>query len=141
MPKGARPPTSTARVAKEMKQSEALKMRRDGKSYDEIGKALDVHQVTAYRYIKTALAELDGEDRETAEEVRRLESLRLDQLTEKYLALAIDGDRDAATTVLKIMDRRAKMLGIDLAGQEAPLTTVEIEGVDLVRVGSGPSTH
>lgn len=141
MPKGARPPTSKARVAKEMKQSEALKMRRDGKSYDDIGEALDVHKVTAYRYIKAALAELDGEDRETAEEVRRLEALRLDQLTEKYLALALEGDEGAGAMVLKVMDRRAKMLGIDLAGKDAPTTTVEIEGVDLVRVGSGPSTH
>ena len=50
---------------------------------------------------------------ESIEEARHLELMRLDELQVAVWDRAINGDLPAAHCVLKIMDRRAKLLGLD----------------------------
>lgn len=50
---------------------------------------------------------------ESIEEARQLELMRLDELQVAVWNRAIKGDLPAAHCVLKIMDRRAKLLGLD----------------------------
>ena len=50
---------------------------------------------------------------ESIDEARQLELMRLDELQFAIWDRAIDGDLPAAHCVLKIMDRRAKLLGLD----------------------------
>jgi hypothetical protein len=50
---------------------------------------------------------------ESIEEARQLELMRLDELQVAVWDRAIKGDLPAAHCVLKIMDRRAKLLGLD----------------------------
>ena len=50
---------------------------------------------------------------ESVEEARQLELMRLDELQVAVWDRAINGDLPAAHCVLKIMDRRAKLLGLD----------------------------
>ena len=50
---------------------------------------------------------------ESIEEARQLELMRLDELQVAVWDRAINGDLPAAHCVLKIMDRRAKLLGLD----------------------------
>lgn len=50
---------------------------------------------------------------ESIEEVRQLELMRLDEMQMSVWDRAINGDLPAANCVLKIMDRRAKLLGLD----------------------------
>ena len=56
----------------------------------------------------TRLGEPEG-----ASELRRLESDRLDRLQRGFWPAAIEGDGEAADRVLRIMARRAKLLGLD----------------------------
>ncbi|WP_298421025.1 hypothetical protein [Rhodoblastus sp.] len=56
-----------------------------------------------------------------ARELRQLELLRLDQLQAAHYPAAMGGAAAAATRVLSIMDRRAKLLGLD-AGSEAAVS-------------------
>ena len=58
---------------------------------------------------------------EPARELRQLELLRLDQLQAAHYPAAMGGAAAAATRVLSIMDRRAKLLGLD-AGSEAAVS-------------------
>jgi hypothetical protein len=47
------------------------------------------------------------------EELRDQEGERLDRLQMGHWAAAVGGDKDAAAVVLKIMERRAKLMGLD----------------------------
>lgn len=58
---------------------------------------------------------------EPARELRQLELLRLDQLQAAHYKAAMGGDATAISRVLSIMDRRAKLLGLD-AGAEAAVS-------------------
>lgn len=50
---------------------------------------------------------------ESVEDARQLELMRLDEMMFALWGRAIGGDLPAASCVLKIMDRRAKLLGLD----------------------------
>jgi len=71
---------------------------------------------------------------EPAEQVRKAELGRLDRLLMAHWPAAVDGDAKATQTVLQIMDRRARYLGLD-APQRIDLTAwirdmAEREGID-----------
>jgi hypothetical protein len=50
---------------------------------------------------------------EPADELREMEATRLDALQQAYWRPALDGDVKAATILLKLMERRSKLLGLD----------------------------
>lgn len=91
----------------------AVEMALVGHTYqaiaDELGYA---NRGTVHRIVKTALAdhELDSVD-----ELRQLELERLDMLQAAYFPRALDGDLSAANIVLKVMDRRLKLLALPVA--------------------------
>ena len=57
---------------------------------------------------------------EGAEHLRTLEALRLDEIQAKIWDKAIAGDYRAVDRVLRIMERRAKLLGLDAPVKVAP---------------------
>ena len=89
---------------------QALDLRQAGASYRQIGNTLGVSHVTAFRYVRRLLRE---HTREPAEQIRDAEIARLDRLLMGHWGKAIGGDVNATRTVLSIMDRRAKLLGLD----------------------------
>lgn len=109
--------TGSGRAAATEKKVAALKLRAKGNSRDEIAAELDVHPVTAWRYIRDAIAELP---REPAEEVKALELERLDAMQAALWPKALRGNVTAIDRVLKIMERRAKYLGLDEQTSAAP---------------------
>jgi orotate phosphoribosyltransferase-like protein len=91
--------------------TEAMRYRSRGYTYQQIADAMDCSKPTAYARVQRALAAIPAE---AVEEYRRLEGDRLDTLlniamyeaqTRKSL-YAID-------RVLSIMERRAKLMGLD----------------------------
>lgn len=97
----------------EINRKAALRLRAQGKTYAAIGEDLGVTQQTANRYVLEALAQLRQEAGEAAQEVRELESMRLDRLLESVWPAAETGDIKAIETVLKLMERRSKLMGLD----------------------------
>jgi hypothetical protein len=93
------------------RQRRALTLRQSGASLDEIARTLGYrHRSSAYRLIERALAET------LAEGVAALRGLELERLDRMQLGLwpkASSGDVKAVGAVLKIMQRRAKLLGLD----------------------------
>ena len=72
---------------------------------------------------------------EATEQARRLEELRLDELTCGLYEKAINGDLAAVDAVLSLMARRARLLGLDAQpvrpsanSHEQPKVLVEIVG-------------
>ncbi len=134
---------SSARVTAAARRAEALRLRAAGKSYAEIARALGVNESTAWRLVKREFDRLNAATRETAHEVRRLELDRLDGLHEALWAKARSGDTQAIFAALRIMERRAKLLGLDaptrvgLEGGNGEITTEDIIALALSPKGYG----
>jgi hypothetical protein len=85
---------------------------------------------TAYLDVQTALGALDAVIRQTAERLRDLEAARLDRLN-VALANGIKAGTPAAIfAAVKVMERRAKLFGLDaptmIAGPQGAALPVRI---------------
>ena len=107
------------------KERKALELRRAGATYDEIAQALGYATAQgaylAYnRAIKRTLVESGSE------EARQSELDRCDRLQRAYWSKAMAGDIQAGNIILKVMDRRARYLGLDApTKQQVEVTTFE----------------
>ena len=93
--------------------TDALKLRSKGYTYQKIADTMGCSKPTAYERVKRALAAIPAE---AVEEYRRLEGERLDTLLEMALKKAQSEDKGflfAIDRCLAIMDRRAKLYGLD----------------------------
>jgi len=108
--------TSPRMVRIILKELKALKARTEGKTYsviaDEVGYA---SRGAAYNAVMSGL---DRTVAEPTEKMRKIELTRLDGLHAAYWILAIKGDIEAAKFVLKIQDRRARLMGLDIQGSD-----------------------
>ena len=113
----------------------AISLRREGQSFAQIGQALGITKQSAHNLVKTALDRLADETREVTAQWRALEADRLDCLQVAAWDKAIEGDLPAVDRVLKIMERRAKLLALDQPIKVAQTTTDGNEG-DPARIAS-----
>ena len=92
----------------------ALKLRSAGNTYQRIADQMGCSKQTAYARVQRALNAIPAE---AAEEYRKLEGERLDALLEVTLAKALDpsgkGFLFAVDRAIALMDRRAKLFGLD----------------------------
>ncbi len=110
---------SPRRLVARERQLQALELRKEGFTYDAIAKKLNYN---SYQAASAAIeAALKRVLQRPAEEVRKIELERLDMMLRALLPKIRIADWQAINTALRIMDRRAKYLGLD-----AP---VVIEGV------------
>lgn len=86
-----------------------LKLRIEGKSYNEMAAELDSDYTSCRKAVKEALAQTVSE---LAEEVRQIEVQRLDGIISVHWPHR--GEPRHAEVILKTMDRRAKYLGLDV---------------------------
>jgi len=113
------------------RRNTALDMRSRGYSYTDIAKALGVSRSTAHKYVTTELDKIREETRASAEQVRGLELARLDRLWRRAEDLLESDDDDGAKAIgaaLRIMERRARLLGLDAqVEQVAGSVTLTVE--------------
>jgi hypothetical protein len=96
-----------------------------------------VSECTAYHDVQDELGRLDAIGKEKAERPRDLEIRRLDALTVALAPGIQSGDVRAILAAVRVMERRAKLLGLDgpqqfagPAGGPIPITIIhqQIEG-------------
>jgi hypothetical protein len=106
-----------------MNDAKAMRLRSLGWSYQKIADNLGVSKTAAYKRVQRALAAIPFE---AVEEYRRIEVSRLDQVLEVAMEKALNPDNKAAMfaidRVLTIMDRRAKLLGLDAPTKNISIT-------------------
>lgn len=90
-----------------------MDMRRKGVGYREIAKALDMSLGNAYRIVSNQLEKLRAKAEETTREIVDIEKARLDEYQSGLHDAAKAGDVDAVRLAVVIMERRAKLLGLD----------------------------
>lgn len=117
-------------VSVEQKRLRALDLRGEGKSYRKIADAMGIDVSYAHELVIAGLDDLLVQSTESAEQVKVLELARLDDLLDKLLIKMSLQRREMATKegqkvsvpdpneatvgmILKVMERRAKMLGLD----------------------------
>ncbi len=92
---------------------EALKLRLQGYTYREIAEKLNVSNPgTVYRSIQRILQKTA---QEPADELRQLESMRLDNLQQRLIDLLEASDQPlfVIDRILKVMSQRAQLLGLN----------------------------
>lgn len=114
-----RPAIGKAATAVE-RRLKAIELRKAGATYQVIGDQLGVTRQAAHKMVKELLEEWGSTTREEAENIRALELERLDRMQMGLWNSAIAGDAKAVETVLKVMDRRARYLGLDIPVAATP---------------------
>lgn len=114
----ARQKNTGNRIRNREKIDQALELRKAGASFKAIGEALGgITKQAAFKLVEAGLQELNAQCAAGAEELRRLELERLDGME-----LALWKQRSnprVADTLLRIAERRAKLLGLDAPGKLA----------------------
>ena len=103
--------------------TEALRLRSKGFTYQKVADTLGISKTAAYHRVQNALAAIP---KEAVEEYRKLETERLDTMLERVMEKVTYDDGKsgflfAVDRALAIMDRRAKLLGLD-----SPVKTVNV---------------
>jgi len=91
----------------------AVQLRLAGKTYEEIAARLGVGRSAAYRIISRELVRRAKEDGIQLEQLRALELGRLDEMQAALWPKVQAGIVDAILGVLRILERRARLLGLD----------------------------
>lgn len=128
---------SAAKARKLAAQLRAVELRRSGLTYRAIGAELGCSGAAAHGYVADGLAETIAHIESASIEIKAEEVSRLDGLLAGLWVKASNGDLGAVDRVLKIMERRAKLLGLDAPAKIAPTTpSGEQPYVDASRLSS-----
>lgn len=106
--------TGKRRVRAAERRVQAVELRKAGASYRRIGEQIGISRQAAHKLVTKALQDLNDKTAEDAAELMRLELERLDEM-QLVATQKLRGEKalPAIDRILRIMDRRAKMLGID----------------------------
>jgi hypothetical protein len=108
------PPSSPTRVKSLMREETALRLRSLRKSYASIGRELSVDTSTAHRLVARGLDRVRQECSEIAATVRDLDLQAIDYMQSRMIAGIQNGDCESVRTALACMERRSKLLGLDM---------------------------
>jgi hypothetical protein len=121
----------------------AVELALTGRTYQQIADEMGyANRGTVYRIVQRTL-----QDRvyESVDDLRRLEVARLDALQSRYWSRAMSGDLGAAGVVLRVIDRRARLLGLADSpagarlGESGMSPCVPIDPSELVACGGLPA--
>jgi len=105
--------TPAAKIARAERIAEALDYRRQGFTFTQIAEAMGISYTTAYTYVTDALKAIVEQP---AADVKKLMIERLDAMMQTLFVHVAAGTagKDTIDAILRIEDRRAKWLGLDI---------------------------
>lgn len=110
--------TSKETAIAKLKAAKAVELRMEGKTFDEIAQECGYkNRQSAFDAVKRALLSIV---REPAKELLTLDLERLDKMWGIHFLNAQAGDVQALSACMKIMERRAKLLGLDVQPEKDP---------------------
>lgn len=128
--------SSPRRIAAAQRAAKAIELRSRGATFAVIARRLGYagRQGAADAVMRA----LDATLREPADELRTLDLMRLDKLWCATYPRAIAGSHTATLACLRIMDRRARLLGLDVP-QQVAARQVRIVAGGVVVSDAGPA--
>ena len=112
---------------------EALRLHSTGLSFQKVADRLGVVKSTAYERVQRALKDVPVKD---VEEYRKVMDEQLDAILQPALEKAISGDKGAMFAidrVVMILDRKARLWGLDKAVKQVLEVTTYEGGTDVDR--------
>ena len=104
-------PRSRRQILAIEREQRAVELRIAGKSFAEIASDLGVTKQAVSKSLDRAIAHsFDSEERQ---KLRSVQLLRLERLHAAVWPKALEGESDAISSVLKVMERLAKLCGLD----------------------------
>ncbi len=94
-------------------QQEAIALRKAGYTLAEIGAAMGVTKERIWFVIDSAMQEYRDDIKRGLDELRAIEIARLDRMLQAVWKAAAGGDLQSVDRVLRISERRARLLGLD----------------------------
>jgi hypothetical protein len=117
-----------AEIEARKREARVFELRIQGFTFEQIASEVGYQGASgawqAYKRVK------ESHIFESVDEARQLELMRLDEMMLALWDRAIGGDLPAASCVLKIMDRRAKLLGLDKP-EKIEVNKWDISGQDI----------
>lgn len=117
------------KVAELDASEKAIALRCSGATFRAIAAALDVSVSTAHDIVTKAIEARREQRAQRVDELVELELERCDQLQRALAKKVSEGNERAINSTLKVMERRAKLLGLDAAPK-----------LELTGPGGGPLT-
>jgi len=140
--------TAASRLASADKRDKAMKLRKLNYSYDEIARAVGCSTSHAHRLVTEELAKLRECIYSSAEDLRTLQGERIAYATNKVMIDIHDGNLTSVDKLCKLMDREAKLYGLDAASRTeisgaltASAEWVELRSVLLLTLGKYPDAR
>ena len=122
-------------VKKRLRAARALELRLVGATYRAIAQQLGVSECAAYYDVQDELGRLDAVTGPRAERLRELELRRCDRLQLALDPAASTGHPPSVMASIRVMDRRAKLLGLDAPTQITGAGGAPIAVIRMVRDG------
>ena len=104
----------------EIRKLKSFDLRLEGKSYRKIGELQDISEAQAHRDVTEVLRSTLDSHKEEIDEQRQIEIERLDNYIDSLDWKKNIGDFKTIEIMLKIQDRRAKLLVLDMPQKIAP---------------------
>jgi hypothetical protein len=111
------------------RETEVVKLRRGGLTWDMIAERVGYRSPSAahFAYQRASMRVVQ----EDIEAIRKIETERLDMAQSAIWGKVLTGDNPSIANLLRIMDRRAKLLGLDQpAKQQIEVTTYDGNTID-----------
>lgn len=108
---------SRQRVSGAVTEEQAIRLRMTGASYAQIGKALGCTKQNAHRAVTKALKDTKERTAESTDQLRAVQSQQIDALTMAMWPAAQKGDAKAVLAIVRLMRRRAVLMGLDAPKQ------------------------
>jgi len=131
------PKQKRSRATDRIKRAERAKMlldfRRSGLTWEQAAKRVGISPAHAYRIAGQAIRDIPAE---SAAQMRLIETQRIDAIIHANWRNMELGDTYAGTLILKAIERRAKLFGLD---QVSPETAAAIDAVMFALVSRLPT--
>ncbi len=113
-----------AKAVATVRGKDALALRCEGLTFAAIGTRLGVSLQRAHQLVKDALAAVAAERKDLAEHQLEFELSQIDSVVRGMAPKSARGDAKAGAVILKAMERRAKLLGLDAPDKHEHLVDV-----------------
>lgn len=121
-------PNSKEKLAIEERRVKVLKLRAQGFTTREIAKKVGVEShATVLSDLKAGFAELAAENKELSETLRDKQQLEIDRLKVALLESVEKGNESAINAYRQLLDREAKLWGLDSSEKHDHSGKVEFE--------------
>lgn len=131
--------TSQRTIEAQERRAKAVQLRRMGWSYSRIANQLGMTKSSVHKAVTKALTETQQALDVEADTLRAQELERLDELQSHIWIEASKGNLKAVDRILKIIERRAKLLGLDAPTKVASTTPDGDEAASGVFVVPAPA--